>query len=170
MFEIGFIVKPQGIRGEMRVLPTTDDPSRFKLLKEVYIRKNTGEPQKYTLTNTRLQKGLVILTLNEIKNRNDAESLVGGVLVIPDEWALPLGEDEYFIRDLYGMAVFAENGEHLGELSDVYRTGANDVYVITPAEGEPFMVPAIKDVVIGVDKAGRRITLRLMDGLRELTL
>jgi 16S rRNA processing protein RimM len=168
MFEIGIIVKPQGIRGELRVLPTTDDPSRFSLLKEIFIRNKASEPQKYTLTSARQQKGLVMLTLAEVSDRNAAEALVGGVLVIPDEWALPLGEDEYFVRDLIGMAAHTEDGEPLGKISDVLRTGANDVYIIQPDGEDAFMVPAVKDVIRGVNIAERRITLRLMDGLKEL--
>jgi 16S rRNA processing protein RimM len=167
MFEIGIIVKPQGIRGELRVLPTTDDPSRFALLKEVYVRHG-GKEAKYPLVSSRQQKGMVMLTLAGVNDRNAAEALVGGVVVIPDEWALPLGEDEYYIRDLIGLGAYGEDGGYLGEITDVMRTGANDVYTIRPAVGDAFMVPAVKDVVRGVDMAGCRIVLRLMDGLREL--
>ncbi|MCL2188100.1 MAG: ribosome maturation factor RimM [Defluviitaleaceae bacterium] len=168
MFEIGIIVKPQGIRGELRVLPTTDDPARFGLLNEVFVRREKGEPQKYALTSARQQKGLVMLTLEGVNDRNAAEALVGAVLVIPDTWALPLDEDEYFVRDLIGLTAVDEKGEALGEVADVLRTGANDVYVIRPTQGASFMVPAIKDVVRGVDMNAGCITLRLMDGLREL--
>jgi 16S rRNA processing protein RimM len=195
MFEIGIIVKPQGIRGEIRVLPTTDDPARFGLLKEVYIRRLRGtgkdassdalnrfatgaSPEtsfplpaaKYTLVSAKQQKNIVILSLAGVTDRNAAAALVGGVLCIPDEWALPLGEDEYFIRDLIGMTVQTEDGTVLGEIADVLRTGANDVYVIKAAEGDSFMVPAVKDVVLRVNLTRSCITLRLMDGLRELTV
>jgi 16S rRNA processing protein RimM len=168
MFEIGIIVKPQGIRGEMRVLPTTDDPARFSLLKEVYVRSPHQAEKKYTIISVRQQKGLIMLTLAGLNDRNAAAAMVGGALYIPDEWALPLGEDEYYVRDLIGMAVENEGGEPLGEITDVLRTGANDVYVIKAAEGDSFMIPAVKDVVLRVDPAGKRVTLHLMDGLREL--
>jgi 16S rRNA processing protein RimM len=170
MFDIGVIVKPQGIRGELRVLPTTDDPSRFSLLKEAYIKNGLGEPKKYTLKSARQQKNLVILTLAEVTDRNAAEALVGGTLTIPDAWALALGEDEYYIRDLIGLTARSEDGEALGEITDVLHTGANDVYVIQPPAGDAFMVPAIKDVVLRVDSTRGDVTLRLMDGLRELTV
>ncbi|MCL2602862.1 MAG: ribosome maturation factor RimM [Defluviitaleaceae bacterium] len=173
MFEIGIIVKPQGVRGEMRVLPTTDDPTRFELLKEVYVSPKSVNPpsvlaKKYTLSSVRYQKNMVMLTLAEVKDRNAAAALVGSVLLIPDEWALPLDEDEYFVRDLIGLTAQTEDGEVLGEITDVLRTGANDVYVITSVEGDSFMVPAIKDVVLRVDSTRSCITLRLLDGLREL--
>ncbi|MCL2501445.1 MAG: ribosome maturation factor RimM [Defluviitaleaceae bacterium] len=168
MFEIGIIVKPQGVRGEMRVLPTTDDPTRFGLLKEVYVRSPRETAAKYTLSSVRYQKNMVILTLAEVKDRNAAAALVGSALLIPDEWALPLDEDEYFVRDLIGLTAQTEDGEVLGEITDVLRTGANDVYVITSAMTDAFMVPAIKDVVLRVDMAEGFVTLRLLDGLREL--
>ena len=168
MFEIGKIVKPQGIRGELRIYPTTDDPERFGLLKEVFLRHNNTET-KYTIENARVQKGMVILTLREITNRNQAEALVGGTLHIPEAWALPLDEDEYYVRDLIGLATQDEDGATIGEIIDVLHTGANDVYIIKPTVGESFMVPAIKEVVRNVSIKEGIVTLRLLDGLRELT-
>jgi 16S rRNA processing protein RimM len=165
-FEIGIITKAQGIRGEFRVLPTTDDPTRFELLVGGEIKIN-ATPHK--LTNARLQKGIVILKLAEINDRNAAEALMGAKISIPAEKALPLGDGEYYLRDLIGLCAKTESGEVLGELTRVLHTGANDVYVITPPTGEAFMVPAIKDVIIKVDLPEKKIILRLMDGLRELT-
>jgi len=170
-FEIGIIVKPQGIRGELRVLPTTDDPERFALLDEVYVRpKNALNPsaKPYKLESARQHKGLVLVKLAGINDRNAAETLVGSVLAIPPEKALPLGADEYFIRDLIGLAVFTECGQRLGEISDVFPTGANDVYIVRDTEGESFMLPAIKDVVLAVSIAEQKMTVRLIEGLREL--
>ena len=189
-FEIGVIVKPQGIAGELRVLPTTDDPQRFALLDEVCVRpkapgtpaigkqhraKNAddetvrpGEVHTYKLTSCRQHKGLVLLKLAGINDRNAAEKLVGGVLVIPPEKAIPLDTDEYFIRDLVGLSVETENGLVLGEVADVFPTGANDVYVVRSPEGESFMIPAIKDVVLAVSLPEGKMTVRLIEGLQEL--
>jgi len=181
-FEIGIIVKPQGIGGELRVLPTTDDPGRFTLLDEVYLRPQrtaTGKlnrtqspslsvPQAYKLTSARQHKGLVLVKLVGINDRNAAEKLVGNVLAIPPEKALPLDTDEYFIRDLIGLNVETEDGQALGEISDVFPTGANDVYIVRDANGESFMLPAIKDVIINVSLPDKKMTVRLIDGLREL--
>jgi len=172
-FEIGIITKPQGIRGEMRVLPTTDDPSRFELLlgDEVSVR-NKAVTAAYKLMSARLQKGIVIIKLEGIATRNDVETLIGGVITIPQEKALPLSEGEYYVRDLPGLRVESEDGEFLGVIGRVLHTVANDVYVIEPSpgpdDGEPFMIPAIKDIVRTVDIAAGKMTVRLMDGLREL--
>ena len=173
-FEIGVITKPQGIRGEVKVLPTTDDPERFQLLDEVTIRfakttnAKTTDAKPYKLTSVRHHKGLVLLQLAGINDRNEAEKLVGGVLIIPPEKALQLDTDEYFIRDLVGISVEAEDGTVLGEVANIFPTGANDVYVVQGTDGESFMMPAIKDVVLSVSLAERKMTVRLIEGLREL--
>jgi len=167
MFEIGIITKAQGIRGEFRVLPTTDDPTRFEKLigDEIII---NGVPQK--LVNARYQKGIVILLLEEITDRNAAEKLIGAKICIPDEKALPLEDGEYYVRDLIGLCAETESGENLGELTRILQTSANDIYVITPQDGKSFMIPAVKDVVKKVDMPSGKIIINLLEGLRELTI
>lgn len=164
-FEIGIITKAQGIKGEFRVLPTTDDPSRFELLVGGEVKIN-GKTHK--LTNARLQKNIVILKLAEVNDRNTAESLINAVITIPAEKAIPLESDEFYIRDLIGLNAETEDGKPLGKLTRVMHTGANDVYVITPPEGDPFMLPAIKDVVRRVSIPEGKIILHLLEGIREL--
>jgi len=182
-FEIGIIVKPQGIKGELRVLPTTFDPSRFSLLTDddVIVRiDKKGTEKPYRITHARQHKGLVILKFEGIGDRNAAEALVNGIITIPPEKALPLEEDEYYIRDLVGLEVVSEEGESIGRVSKILNTAANDVYIIEETalpdsadsvdsgKGASFMVPAIKDVVRKVDMREGKITIRLMEGLREL--
>jgi len=172
-FEIGIIVKPQGIGGELRILPTTDDPERFALLDEVFIRPRTlgtgnENSASYKIISARRHKGLVLLKLEGINDRNAAQEMVGGVLTIPPEMALPLGADEYFVRDLIGLNVETEDGQALGAVSDVFPTGANDVYIVKDANGESFMLPAIKNVVLDVSLAHKKMTVRLIEGLLEL--
>lgn len=164
-FEIGIITKPQGIKGEVRVLPTTDDPARFSLL----IGQNLNIDEKiFKLASARQQKGIVVIKLAEINDRNGAEEIVGKKIKISAEKALPLEDGEYYVRDLAGLKVESEDGEELGILSKVVHTNANDVYVIEPPEGNSFMIPAIKDVVLSVSVKEKRMVVRLMDGLREL--
>jgi len=161
-FTIGTIVKAQGIRGEVRVMPSTDDPKRFSLLDRVRVGGTW-----YNVERARQHNTLVIMKLENINDRNTAEKLVGGVLEIPPEAALPLADDEYYIRDLIGMQAVDEAENILGTITQVLHTGANDVYVIAAPEGK-FMIPAIKDVIIQVDIAAQKVIVRMMDGLREL--
>lgn len=171
MFEIGTIVKPQGIRGEIRVFPTTDDPSRFALLvgKEITIRSKGGH-QNYKLLQARPHKNIIILKLENITDRNMAETLTSGVITIPSELALPLEEGEYFVRDLIGLTVEDECGTNIGTIKDVMQTNANDVYIIETPEGDSFMMPAIKKIIRSVLLDQRKMIVKMMDGLRELTI
>jgi len=168
MFEIGIITKPQGIRGELRVLPTTDDPTRFELLvgKEIFLRVGDIE-RPYKLLQARQHKNFILIKLDGINDRNTAETLARAVITIPDDMALPLEEGEYFVRDLIGIDVETEDGEHLGVIGKVLHTGANDVYVIETENGS-FMIPAIKKVILSVSIPNKKMIIHLLDGLREL--
>jgi len=166
-FEIGIITKPQGINGELRVLPTTDDPTRFGLLDQIILRLH-GKETTHKIISARLHKGFVLVKLDDVTDRNQAEKLVRGVLVIPRSEALNLDADEFFIRDLIGLAVKTEDETILGKIKDVFPTGANDVYIIENKE-KSFMIPAIKDVVLDVNLESRFIVVRLIEGLEELT-
>jgi len=165
-FEIGVITKPQGINGELRVFPTTDDPDRFGLLDEVLVRLPRGQERVHKIASARRHKGFVLIRLDGVNDRNGAETLVGGTLLIPPEKAIPLDTDQYFIRDLVGLRVVEEDGAALGTVAEVFATGANDVYVIRDENGESFMLPAIKDVVLDVSLEAGTMTVRLIDGLR----
>jgi len=171
MFEIGVITKPQGIKGELRVFPTTDDPTRFSLLvgKEIILQMGNTE-RAYKLLHARQHKGFVLVTLEGVNDRNMAETLTRATILIPNDLALPLEDGEYFVRDLIGLKVETQNGEHIGTIANVFNTNANDVYVIETPEGESFMIPAIKSVVLNVDMAAGKMLVHMMDGLRELKI
>jgi 16S rRNA processing protein RimM len=163
-FQIGIIVKPQGVKGELRVLPTTDEPERFGLLSAVMVFKN--EHIEYGVLSARVQSGMVILKLKGIDDRNGAEKLIGATVKIPPEEALPLEENEFYLRDLIGLEVYTDQGENLGRLNDVIATGANDVYSVAKPGQKEILIPAIKDCVLKVDIPGGRMTVHLLDGLR----
>ena len=171
-FEIGTIVNVHGLQGEIRVIPATDDPSRFKLLDKIEIFFKSYK-MVYPLMNIRSHKNLIILKLSGIDNRNDAEKLVGGVIKVPRSKALPLEEDEYYQKDLLDMTVVSDIGEELGQLIQIIETGANDVYVVRPpakpgAKAKDLLIPAIKECILFVSIPERKMTVHLLEGLREL--
>ena len=86
---------------------------------------------------------------------------------IPEEWALPCGEDEYYVKDLYGMKVVDEDDKEIGVIKDVIFTGANDVYIVKPKSGKDILIPAIKDCILKVDVADKTMHIHLMEGLTE---
>ena len=129
ILQVGVISSTHGIRGEVKVFPTTDDPGRFKKLKHVIL--DTGKEQKnLEITGVKFFKQFVILKFKGIDNINDIEKYKGKSLYVTRENAVRLKKDEYFIADLVDMQVFLEDGTPFGVLTDVMKTGANDVYCI----------------------------------------
>ena len=170
-FEIGKIVNAQGIKGDVRVVPFTDEPTRFELLTEAIIRFDEGTRKgvkHFPIERVWHHKGFVMLKLKGIDDRNVADTLRGGVIVIPPELALPLDEGEYYIRDLLGMAVVTTQGERLGVICDVLQTGANDVFSVKPEPKSKveILVPHIKQCVLNVDVENKLMTVELLEGLR----
>ncbi len=163
-FVIGKIVNTQGIKGDLRVIPTTDYISRFDSLDFVYIDKR-GNIDKYDIQNVRYHKQFVLLKLKGVDNMTIAESFKNSEIKITKDMALPLGEDEYYIRDLYSMDVVTDLGESLGKIEDIIFTGANDVYVVRNDISE-ILIPAIKQCILKVDKENNKMTVRLLEGLR----
>lgn len=164
-FEIGKVAGTHGIKGTLRIFPTTQDPSRFELLKEVIIDLN-GKRETLKISKVSYQKNMVLLTVKEIDDINVAERYKNATILIPEEKALPLGEDEYYTRDLYDMEVYTADNEYLGTITDILSTGANDVYVVKKAEEKELLLPAIKDVVLSVSVAEKKMTVNLLEGLR----
>lgn len=164
-FVIGNIVNTQGIKGEVRVMPTVDDVSRFELLDHIFVDRKDNI-KEYEIENVRFHKQFVLLKLKGIDDMTAAETLKGTVVKITEDMAVPCEEDEYYIRDLYDMEVVTVEGEKLGIISDVIFTGANDVYAVKNEEGKEILIPAIKDCIINVDVENNTMTVKLLEGLR----
>ena len=166
-FKVGVITSPHGIRGEVKVFPTTDDPARFKKLKEVFL--DTGKERIVLhIAQVKLFKQFVILKFREYDSINEVENFRKKELWISRSQAVPLQKDEYFIADLIGISVELEDGRMLGVLKDVIQTGANDVYVVECTDGREIMIPAIKDCILSVDVEEGRMVVHLLKGLMEL--
>lgn len=165
-FEIGKITGTHGIKGTMRVFPTTEDPKRFELLKEIIV-ENKGNKETFHIQKVAYQKQFVLLTVKEITDINVAELYKGGTILVTESQAIPLKEDEYYARDLYGLRVVTDDGEELGELTKIYVTGANDVYAVQKtAEDKELLIPAIKDCIKKVGIEEGVMTVKLLEGLR----
>ena len=164
LLKVGVITTTHGVRGEVKVFPTTDNAERFLDLE--YILLDTGkELRKLEIQNVKFFKNLAILKFKGIDNINDIEMYKGRDLWIPREEGQELGEDEYYIADLLGLSVILEDGTHFGTLKDVMETGANDVYVVSTDEGKEVLLPAIKESILKVDLEQNQMTIHLMKGL-----
>lgn len=164
LLQVGVISSTHGIRGEVKVFPTTDDVKRFKKLKKVIL--DTGrEHLPLEVESVKFFKQFAIVKFKGIDNINDIEKYKGKSLLVDRENAVKLRKDEYFIADMIGLQVYTEDGEAFGVLKDVLETGANDVYVIdSPKHGE-VLIPAIKQCILDVDIEGQKMTIHLMEGL-----
>lgn len=166
LLQVGAITSTHGIRGEVKVFPTTDDVNRFKKLKEVVL--DTGKEQiTLQIQGVKFFKQFVILKFKGIDNINDIEKYKGKSLFVTRENAVKLEKDEYFIADILGSTVEDEDGNILGILKDVIVTGANDVYVVENEEGKELLFPAIKECVLNVDLEQSKITVHIMPGLLD---
>lgn len=162
--QVGVISSTHGIRGEVKVYPTTDEKTRFQELKEVIL--DTGKEQMtLEIENVRYFKQMVILKFRGIDNINDIERYKGRPLLVCREDAVPLDENEYYIADLIGMDVVTEDGSFFGRLSDVMETGANDVYIIQTEKQGEVLIPAIRECILDVDPEKRQMKIHLMKGL-----
>lgn len=166
ILRVGVITTTHGLRGEVKVFPTTDDPKRFKKLKEVLL--DTGkERRKLQVESVRFQKNLVILKFNEFNNINDVEQYKKCDLYVSRKNAVKLEENENFIVDLIGLHVVLEDGTEFGIMKDVLQTGANDVYIVEMLDGREVLLPAIPECILDVDLDSETMTIHLMKGLLD---
>ena len=182
---VGVVTTTHGVRGEVKVYPTTDDPKRFLDLEKVFVEEaalpSAGNAVKAgshaappvirterAIESVRFFKNLVILKLSGIDDMDRAAKLRGAELYVSRADAVPLEEGEYYIADLLGMEVLSDEGEVLGHVKDVLETGANDVYIVQQPKGKPLLLPAIPDCVLEIDVEAGRMRVHLMEGLLEL--
>lgn len=167
LLKVGVITTTHGVRGEVKVFPTTDDPERFRKLKKVIL-DNGKEKRDLEIEQVKFFKNLVILKFKGFDNINDIEKYRKAELFVTRDNAVKLKKNEYFIADLIDLVVTSDEGEELGTIQDVLQTGANDVYVISKDGEEELLLPAIKECVKEVNLEDRTMLVHLLPGLREM--
>ncbi|MBQ4265212.1 MAG: 16S rRNA processing protein RimM [Clostridia bacterium] len=156
--QIGEIVRPQGIKGEVKLRAMSSDPDRYARLESVYLLKN-GQYIEYKVKKGRCNDGFAVLALDGVKDRNEAELLRGVKVFVDREHAIELDEDENFVVDLIGLKAVDTKGNEIGELVDVLSPNQIcDVYVFDTPRGE-MMIPALRRVVLEVDLDEEKIVL-----------
>ncbi len=162
---VGRVLRPHGVRGELRVGILTDYPERLGQHVYFYLARpdSPAAAQPRLVEKWRLHRGAMLLKLAGCDDRDQAEELRGFLVQIPFEEAVPLEEGEYYYFQLPGLRVETEEGELLGLVVEVIDTGANDVYVVRGPGGD-LLLPAIDDVILNLDLQARRMTVRLLPG------
>lgn len=167
LLKVGIITNTHGLKGEVKVFPTTDDARRYLDLEEVIL--DTGrEKMTLDIEKVRFFKNLVIVKFKGLDNINDVEKYRQKELYVTRDQAVPLGENEYFIADLIDLSAVSDEGEELGMVADVIQTGANDIYVIKKQGMSDLLVPAIKDCIKKIDLDEGIIEIHLLPGLRDI--
>ena len=160
IIKLGKITAPQGIKGEVRVYPYTDKPTRFSEIEAVLL-----NGRRCRIEKARYMKNMAILKLEGIDDRNAAEAMRSRELLLPREelWKQP--EDTYFVDDLVGCAVVSEDGAPVGTLKTIHSRPAQDLYEIERADGSVFLLPAVKEFIKDVKTDEKIIVIHLIEGL-----
>ena len=166
ILQVGAVTSTHGLAGEVKVFPTTDDPKRFKKLKQVLL--DTGKDMlPLGVEHVKFFKNMVILKFKGYDRIEDIMGFKGKNLYVTRENAVRLKKDEYFIADLIGMKVYTEDEAYLGELTEVITTGANDVYTVRMENGKNVLIPAIGQCILNVDVEHETMQVHLLEGLLE---
>lgn len=164
--KVGKIVNTHGVKGYVKCIPMTDDLERFEELKHVYTEK---DDLKRSISDVWFQKGMVYLKLKNIDDMNSAETFKDTYISILEDQLRVLPNDSYYLFDLEGMDVYSTQGDYIGKISDVFQTGANDVYEVKN-NNKSYLIPAIKDVVKSVNVQDKKMIINVIEGLLEWSL
>lgn len=159
MIVIGKIGAPQGVRGEVRIIPLTEFPERFKKLKTAHLDDGTD----LEVESVRYHQEFVLLKFKGLNDRNAIEHLKNRLIQIERKDLMPLPEGHYHVFDIIGLTVYNEQDECLGNISDVLQTGSNDVYVVEQKDKLPLLIPGLKSVVQKIDIASGKMIVKLQE-------
>ena len=181
MIDIGKIIAPFGVRGEVKVYPYTDFPQRVYSLKEVLL-EGKGSSSFHTIKKAFIHKNIWVITFEGCESREGADALIGMTIRIPSSERLPLPDDTYYFDEIIGLEVFTVGGEKLGIVEEILKTGGNDVYIVDPADEQTvgadgvndevkrkkIMLPALKSVVREINPEKGSMLVELPPGLLDL--
>ncbi len=161
--KVGKIVNTHGVKGTVKCISLTDDIERFEELEYIYTEK---DDKKRKINNVWYKGNLVYLQLEGISDINIAETFRDTFISILEDQLRELPEGSYYLFDLEGIEVYSTDGEYIGKISDIYQTGANDVYEVIN-KNKSFLIPAVKDVVKSVSIEDKKMVINVIEGLLE---
>ena len=165
---IGEIVKPHGIRGEVKVYLFSEQPENLKKYKKIVLQEPTdSEQETYTVVKSREQGKLAILQLEGVVTREEAEALQGRKIWVDKADFPTLDPDEYYWHQLKGLVIVTETGQELGRVTELFNTAAHDIMVVTGA-GHEYMIPVNGDIIRDIDEQGGKIVISPPPGLLEI--
>lgn len=164
-YNVGKIVNTHGIRGEVRVMPTTDFvDERFAAGQDLYLKRD-GDPLKLMVESARQHKGFILVKFVGYDNINDVQTFRDHELMVSGEDQEPLEDGQYYYHQIIGLVVKTVDGDELGKIKEILSPGANDVWVVQRTGKQELLLPVIDDVVKDVDLNAGVVTVELMEGL-----
>lgn len=160
--KVGKIVNAVGLKGELKVYHYSDYKERFEELTMIYL-----EDIRYRISGVRYSKEIVILKLEGVNDRTEAEKHKGKDIFIDKEDIRVLPEDTYYIFDLIGLKVVEKSGAFLGTVCDVIQNRAQDLYEVERENKMKFLIPAVEEFILNIDMTSRTMTVKLIEGLLE---
>lgn len=164
LFVFGEIVKTRGLHGCLKAVSFLESQNILEGLDFIYLESKSGQKSRHEIKKIQPAGKILFLELKGVSDVDTAGSLVGAKLLLPRNLLGVLPDDEYYWSDIIGLEVYTPEGRHLGRIEAIFPTGSNDVYVCRGDDGE-FLIPAIADAIVRIDLAGRRITVKLLEGL-----
>lgn len=158
--EVGKIVNVHGIRGDVKINPFVDDTDAFYKFSYLYVKDS-----KMKIKNVKFVKHCPILSLEGIDSVEKAETLRNTSVYVEEEMMPALSENEFYVKDIIGLSVETKDGETLGKITEVYKTGSNDVYEVLKEDGKTFLIPAISQVVKEINIKDKKVIIELIEGL-----
>lgn len=159
---IGVVAKPQGVRGELKITPYTDDVNRFTKLKSVMI-----DGKKYSVSGAKALGEFAVISLSGVADRNAAETFRGKLLRVERKDGAPLKENEFYIADVIGCSLFNGDGEKIGVITDITQA-RTDVFTVKTTDGRIMRFPFLKDLLVGADVANSVVTVK-KERLKEVS-
>jgi len=163
---VGKIIRPYGTKGALRVKPLTDFPQRFKDLKKIWVQPPEGKRVRMEIEKVEWKGGSLILSFQGLSTRPQAQVWTNSYIEVTADERHPLEEGHYYISDLLGLPIYTEEGHLVGQVEDVWKLPANDVWAVKTDSGQK-LIPATKEIIKAVDFPRRRIVIHNLDGLLE---
>lgn len=163
---IGRVSRPHGVKGEIRIEYFNPGLHFFSQYSSIVLQGEAGDLRSCQVIVSRPHKKAVIVTLEGVRTREEAEKLRGDWVLVDTDELPATEEDEYYWYEIVGMQVFTEAGRYIGEVEQIVPTGSNDVYVVRREEKE-FLIPATKHVVVDIDRETNKIVIHPLEGLLQ---
>lgn len=167
LIPVGKIIGTHGIKGLLKVYSYSGNIHSLQTADTVFLKSKDGSLREYVVKSVSAHSGGFILGLNEFSDINQILTLTGSELCLKLSQLPPPEEDEYYWRDLIGLAVHTDQGVELGTIVDIFETGSSDIYVVRGSFKE-YLIPAIADVIANIDIAGKKMIITPLDGLLDL--